>query len=104
MTPPDHPPRVRRPVRLALMLWAVVAMIVWNGVYDVGISLGVRDYLMHAALHDAGRGPDLPMAEMMQQTVRQSMRLASFWTSLVLAAGLSTVWLLGRRPHVSRRP
>lgn len=87
---------LRHPVRLAVILWVLVTVVVWNGVYDLGISLGIRDYLMHAALHDAGRGPDLPLAEMMQRAVRESVRLATFWASLVLAAGLGTVWVLSR--------
>ena len=34
-----------------------MAVVVWNGLYDLRITLGVRDHLMKQALHDAGRGP-----------------------------------------------
>ena len=43
--------------RLAIALWIAMAVVVWNGLYDLRITLGVRDYLMKQALHDAGRGP-----------------------------------------------
>jgi hypothetical protein len=93
--------RVRR--RVALLLWVIVTVIVWNGLYDVRISLGVRDYLLQAALHDAGRAPAAAMAEMMRHTVHESVKLATFWASLVLTAGLATVWLLTRQGgHAAR--
>jgi hypothetical protein len=97
-------PRARRPIRVALLLWVIVTVIVWNGLYDVRISLGVREYLLQAALHDAGRAPALPLADMMRHTVHESIKLATFWASLVLTAGLATVWLLTRRGgHAARR-
>ena len=48
------PARARR---AAIGLWIVVAIVVWNGLYDLRITLGVRDHLLKQALHDAGRGP-----------------------------------------------
>ena len=42
-----------------------MAVVVWNGLYDLRITLGVRDYLMKQALHDAGRGPAVTIAEAM---------------------------------------
>lgn len=87
-------PRPWRRQRLALLLWVGAAVVVWNGLYDLRISLGIRDYLLHAALHAAGRGPELPMAEMMRHTVSEAVKLATFWASLVLAAGFGTVRLL----------
>ncbi len=89
-------PDIRRPVRLALAMWVMVAVVVWNGLYDLRISLGIRDYLMQAALHDAGRGPDVSMADMMRVTVREAVELATFWAAFVLAAGLGTVLILTR--------
>jgi uncharacterized membrane protein SpoIIM required for sporulation len=85
------------PARTAVLLWIVVAVVVWNGLYDLRISLGVRDYLMHAALHDAGRGPELSMTETMRQTVVEAVKVATFWAAFVLAAGLATVLLLTPR-------
>ena len=44
------PTRARR---WAIGLWIVMAVVVWNGLYDLRITLGVRDHLMKQALHDA---------------------------------------------------
>ena len=54
--------------RLAIALWIAMAVVVWNGLYDLRITLGVRDYLMKQALHDAGRGPAVTIAEAMAAT------------------------------------
>ena len=87
--------------RLAVALWLVMAVVVWNGLYDLRITLGVRDYLMKQALHDAGRGPAVTIAEAMQR--RRSgtpCMVASLWASIILGAGLVTVRMLGpSRPH-----
>jgi hypothetical protein len=96
-------PARRRARRLAAGVWLLVAVVLWNGLYDFRMSFGVRDYLMHAALHELGRGPFLELSEMMAFTVRKSVQFATFWSALVLAAGLATLALLerahGQRPQ-----
>ena len=84
--------------RLAIILWIVLAVVVWNGLYDLRITLGVRDYLMKQALHDAGRGPAITIADAMQATVSDAVRVASLWAVIILAAGLWTIRVLSR-PH-----
>jgi hypothetical protein len=83
--------------RLAIALWLVMAVVVWNGLYDLRITLGVRDYLMKQALHDAGRGPAITISDAMHETVRDAVRVASLWGVIMLGAGLTTVRLLGNR-------
>jgi len=78
----------RRVPRVVLAIWIVTAVVLWNGLYDLRISVGTRDYLLQAALHDAGRGPAVSMAETMQEHVRAAVTVASFWTALVSAAAL----------------
>jgi thiol:disulfide interchange protein len=90
--------RVRRPGRRAAVLWVVVAVIVWNGLYDLRISLGVREYLLAEALHQAGRGPAVVMADFMASVVRSAVITATLWGTFVLVAGLGTVWALSGRP------
>ncbi len=85
---------IARRRRIAVFLWVVLAVVIWNGLYDLRISLGVRDYLMQAALHEAGRGPSVSMSDMMRPTVREAVQIATLWASIVLAAGLGTVWML----------
>ena len=80
----------RRVPRLVLAIWIVTAVVLWNGLYDLRISVGTRDYLLQAALHEAGRGPAVSMSETMGQHVRDAVKVASFWTALVSAAALWT--------------
>jgi hypothetical protein len=83
--------------RLAIALWFAMAVVVWNGLYDLRITLGVRDYLMKQALHDAGRGPQVTISDAMHETVRDAVRVASLWGVIILAAGLVTVRLGAER-------
>ena len=80
--------------RLAVALWIAMAIVVWNGLYDLRITLGVRDYLMKQAVHDAGRGPAVTISEAMAATRKDAVTVASLWAGIILAAGLGTIRLL----------
>ena len=83
--------------RLAIALWLGMAVVAWNGLYDLRITLGVRDYLMKQALHDAGQGPAVTISDAMHETVRDAVRVASLWSVIILGAGLTTVRMLVSR-------
>jgi hypothetical protein len=88
--------------RWAIGFWIVMAVVVWNGLYDLRITLGVRDHLMKQALHDAGRGPAVTLADDMDATVKDAVLVATLWAGIILAAGLATVVMLSRAtPTVS---
>ena len=80
--------------RWAVTFWIVMAIVVWNGLYDLRITLGVREYLMNQALHDAGRGPEIAISDAMHETVRDAVKVATLWGGIILGAGLATVRLL----------
>jgi hypothetical protein len=80
--------------RIATALWLVLAIVVWNGLYDLRITLGVRDYLLKQALHEAGRGPAVTISQAMDATVRDAVMVASLWGAIILAGGLVTIRLL----------
>ena len=82
--------------RWAIGTWIVLAVVVWNGLYDLRITLGNRDYLMKQALHEAGRGPAVSMAEQADATVKDAVMVATLWAGIILAAGLATVVMLSR--------
>jgi len=83
--------------RISFGLWFVIALVVWNALYDLRITLGVRDYLLVQALHEAGRGPAVTISEAMHATVRDAVMVATLWASIILAAGLWTVRTLTRK-------
>jgi hypothetical protein len=88
--------------RWAIGFWIVMAVVVWNGLYDLRITLGIRDHLMKQALHDAGRGPAVTIAEDMRATRKDAVLVATLWAGIILAAGLGTVVMLSRAtPRVS---
>jgi hypothetical protein len=91
-----------RSARVALWFWVALAIVVWNGLYDLRITLGVRDYLLKQALFDAGRGPAVTISDAMHDTVRDAVRVASLWASIILLSGFWTVRTLGRQ--VNRTP
>jgi len=85
--------------RLAIGLWLTVAVLLWNGIYDMILVRGVKEYLFRAALFAAGRGAETPIAQVMDVAVHEAVWIATFWASLVLLAGLFTIRLL--RPVTS---
>ena len=83
--------------RIAYGVWVLMAIVVWNGLYDLRITLGVRDYLLKQALHETGLGPGSTMSDAMHETVRDAVAVATLWASIILAAGLWTVRALARK-------
>jgi hypothetical protein len=90
-----------RAERIAVGLWIVLAIVVWNGVYDVLVARGIKDYLLRNALHEAGRGPDVSMTALLDVTVTQAIWLSTLWASVILLAGLWTVRLLRSKTTTS---
>jgi hypothetical protein len=86
--------RLTRPERIGVWIWVIVAVVAWNGIYDVLLNRGAKDYLFRAALHDAGRGPSVPMALVMDLVVEEAIWVSTLWAGVILLAGLFTVRLL----------
>ncbi len=83
--------------RALLLLWLVVAVLVWNGVFDLYVSSGSREYLQMAAEAELGRGSTPAMRDVMVWTSRRGAMAATGWALLVFGAGCATVFL-SRKP------
>lgn len=84
--------------RLAVWLWLIVAVVVWNGLYDLLLARSTQTYLFRQALHQARLAPwnDLTLA--MDVAVRDAAWISTLWASLLLLLGLLTIRLLRNRP------
>ena len=80
-----------------LVFWLLVSAAVWNGVFDILVTRGVKEYLYRQADHELGRGPRVTMHEIMDQTVGDAAVTASLWALFVGGAGVLTVVRLSRR-------
>lgn len=87
---------VRPSTRAWVVLWVIVAAVVWNGVFDILVTRGVKEYLYRQADHQLGQGSAVTMHEIMDQTVRDAAVTASLWALFVGGAGLVTVYAVRR--------
>jgi hypothetical protein len=88
-----------RPQRIAVMLWIVMATVVWNAVYDLTVGQGIKEYLFRNALYQAGRGPHITVASVMDVFVFRAVWVSTIWASVIMLAGLFTIRLFStRRP------
>lgn len=83
--------RLHRAERIAVAVWIVLAVVVWNGVYDLLLTRGIKDYLLRNALHEAGRGPEVSLTALLDLTVSEAFWISTLWASVILLAGLWTV-------------
>jgi hypothetical protein len=88
---------LERRERIAVAIWLVVALVVWNGVYDLLMTRGIKDYLLRQALHQAGRGPEVSMTALIDLAISEATWVSTLWASVILLAGLLTIRLLTRR-------
>jgi hypothetical protein len=77
-------------------LWLAIGVVVWNGIFDLLLTRGVKEYLFRQAAHDLGRGERFTMRQIMDQTIADAVLTASFWALAIAGAGLLTVALCTR--------
>ena len=85
--------------RALAALWLVIGVVVWNGVLDLYVSRGAREYGQRAAEAELGRGPAVTMAAVMDNAKHDGVVAASLWASGIVLCGLTTTWLAARAPR-----
>jgi hypothetical protein len=86
--------RLGRRQGVAVGLWLVLAVALWNGIFEMIVVRGVKEYLYRAALFDAGRGPFTPIAQIMDPAIYYATWVATLWASAVVLAAMTTIrWL-----------
>lgn len=89
--------RSTRRERFAAGLWLLVALVVWNLIYDLMITRAVQEFMFRAALHEAGRGPHTTMASVLDRSVYDAVWVSTLFASLVALAGFVTIRYVGRQ-------
>jgi hypothetical protein len=91
-----------RAQKIAAALWIALGIVVWNGVYDLLVGQGIKEYLFRQALYQAGRGPALSIASVMDEFVFYATWVSTVWASVITLAGLFTIkWLSRTREPVN---
>jgi hypothetical protein len=80
--------------RFAVGLWLLLALVAWNGLYDLLLARSTQNYLFRAAMHQAGLGPAADLTTSLDIGVRDARWIATLWAGIVLLAGMGTVKLL----------
>jgi hypothetical protein len=82
-------------VRLAVFLWLVFALVVWNVIFDRVLVLAGRRYAWQAYVA-AQTGTYLRIDDAMPLAIRHGVRVATLWAGLLAAAGLVAVAFAAR--------
>jgi hypothetical protein len=83
--------------RLAVWLWVIVAVAVWNGLYDLLLARSTETYLFRQAIHQTGQGPWVDLSTAMAIAVRDAAWISTLWASVLLLSGLITIRLVRSR-------
>jgi hypothetical protein len=87
-----------RAQRQSVALWLVLAVALWNAIFEMMIVRGVKEFLFRAALFEAGRGPLTPIAQVMDPAICHATWVATLWTSVVVLAAMTTIRRLSHAP------
>jgi hypothetical protein len=82
--------------RRLLILWMAVAVVVWNGVYDMRMHDATRGYLLEAALAQARLGGGVDMRTVMHRGLVDAIAFSTAWAMGVFLAGIMTMWTYRR--------
>lgn len=83
--------RLARRDRVIVLVWVVLSVALWNGIFEMLVVQGVKQYLFRAALHEAGRAPFVAIADVMDPAIYRATWVATMWTSIVLLAAMLTL-------------
>ena len=85
-------------VRLAVALWIVWALVVWNVVFDRVLVNAGRDYVRTAMAAANGPGPYARIDDRMLPALTQALVAASAAAVVIVLVGLVGIRLAVRRP------
>ena len=88
---------VPRAVRLAWVACAALAVVVWNGVFDLLVTRGEQYYLWQQAEAAIARAPRASLDDIMTRTIHDAIVTASIWAVLVLLVSAGAVTVAWRR-------
>jgi hypothetical protein len=88
--------------KVAIALWALVAIGLWNAIYDQILEKGIKEYLFRSTLHDAGRAPRVAIATVLEPFLFDAVWVSTFWAGLVMLAGLFTIRMFRHAPADTR--
>jgi hypothetical protein len=89
-----------RSARVALALWIVWAVVVWNVVFDHTIEIAGRAYLHAAALAVQSGGPYARIDDWMRPAAATALRTACAAAGIILAVGFTGLRVASRRRSV----
>jgi hypothetical protein len=87
--------------RIGVGLWLLLALVAWNGLYDILLARSTQHYLFQAAIHQAGLGPPVDLTKALDVGVRDARWLATLWAGIMLLAGMWTIKLFTRSTDAS---
>jgi hypothetical protein len=83
--------------RMATTVWVLVAIVVWNGLYDLLLARSTQNYLFRTAMHDAGVAPAVDLTAALDYAVLEAVWLSTLWAGVLLLLGLVTIRLVSSR-------
>jgi hypothetical protein len=83
--------------RIAVTVWILVALVVWNGLYDLLLARSTQNYLFRTAMHQAGVAPAVDLTAALDHAVLEAVWLSTLWAGILLLLGLLTIRFLRSR-------
>jgi hypothetical protein len=84
-------------VRVAIVLWLILAFIVWNDLFDAYVRGGMYEYLARTALYEQGLASRVTIDEMMRPAIGKGLRVATIYGLATAAVGVGAVrWAAAR--------
>jgi hypothetical protein len=93
----------RRAGCIALVLWTVFAIVVWNVVFDRVIVLAGREFVYAAYVAAASHQPYLRIDAWMRPAIARGVRLATYAGGSVLTVGVTAIALALRHEFALAR-
>src|SRR5512139_1044447 len=87
----------RRAIRVAIGLWLVFGIVLWNALFDHAIVIAGRNYLYRQSQALRHNGPAVTIAGVMRPAAARGAIVASCWSLAVTAAGLAAVRVAASR-------
>ena len=84
--------------RIAVVIWVILAVAAWNGLYDLLLARSTQNYLFRTAMHDAGLGPAVDLTAALDYAVLEAIWVSTLWAGILLLAGLVTIRVSRPRP------